>query len=137
MELNLDLELNKKLREILNEEHNFMYERKAEFKVPGKRGEMEEIKAFNCICACLDRIDSLVVHCNDISKNIENIYGLCDILNYGQTLIDCISMIAKIYGVTYNPEGDISCFDESGLDGKGNDEKFFKYMRYLCSFHPF
>ncbi len=136
MELNLDLAINKKLREILNEDHNFMYERKAKFKVPGKRGEMEESRAFNCICACLDRIDSLVVHCNDISKNIENIYGLCDILNYGQTLIDCISMIAQIYGVTYNSEGDISCFNESGLDGKGNDEKFFKYIRSLCSVHP-
>ena len=113
-----------------------MYERKAKFKVPGKRGEMEESKAFNCICACLDRIDDLVVHCNDIAKNIENIYGLCDILNYGQTLIDCISMIAKIYGVKYNSEGDISCFKESGLDGKGNDEKFFKYIRSLCSVHP-
>lgn len=44
MELNLDLELNKKLREILNKEYNFMYERKAKFKVPGKRGEMEESK---------------------------------------------------------------------------------------------
>ena len=136
MELNLELELSRQLRDTLNEHHNFMYERKAKFKVPGKRDEMEESRAFNCICACLDRIDSLVEHCNDISKNIEDIYGLCDILNYGQTLIDCISMIAKIYGVTYKSEGDISCFNEKGIDGKGNDEKFFKYIRSLCSVHP-
>ena len=31
MELNLDLAINKKLREILNEDHIFMYERKAKF----------------------------------------------------------------------------------------------------------
>lgn len=136
MELNLDPKLNKQLRETLNKQHNFMYERKVKFKVPGKRSKMEESGAYNCICACLDRIDSLVKHCNDIAKNIEDIYGLCDILNYGQTLIDCISMIAKIYGVTYKSEGDISCFNEKGLDGKGNDEKFFKYIRSLCSVHP-
>lgn len=136
MQLNLNPELSKQLRDTLNERHNFMYEKRAEFKVPGKRGELNESRAFNCICSCLDRIDSLVEHCNDIGKNIEDEYQLCDILNYGQTLIDCISMIAKIYGVTYKSEGDVSCFNEKGLDGKGNDEKFFKYIRSLCSVHP-
>lgn len=136
MELNLDPSLNQQLRDILNKRHNFMYEKKAKFEIPGKRREMGELDAFNCICACLDRIDSLVEHCNDIAKNIEDIYGLCDILSYGQTFIDCISMIAKIYGVTYKSRGDISCFNEKGLDGKGNDEKFFKYIRSLCSVHP-
>ncbi len=136
MELDLDPKLNKKLRDTLNEQHNFMYERKAGFKVPGNGKKEKETKAYNCICACLDRIDSLVEHCNDISKNIEDVYGLCDMLNYGQTLIDCISMVAKIYGVTYKSEGDISCFNKKGLDGKGNDEKYFKYIRSLCSVHP-
>lgn len=136
MGLNLDPKLNKQLRDTLNEHHNFMYEKKSEFNVPGKGRKKEESNAFNCTCACLDRIDSLVKHCNDISKNIKDDYGLCDILNYGQTLIDCISMIANIYGVTYNSEGDISCFNEEGLDGKGNDEKYFKYIRSLCSAHP-
>ncbi len=136
MELNLDPKLNKELRDILNEQHNFMFERKVKFKVPGKRDKMEESGAFNCICACLDRIDSLVKHCNDIGRNIEDAYGLCDILNYGQTLIDCISMIAKIYRIKYKSEGDISCFNEKGLDENGNDEKYFKYIRSLCSVHP-
>lgn len=136
MELNLDPKLNKQLRDTLIKQHSFMYERKAEFKVPGKKIVKEEIRAFNCICACLDRIDGLVVHCNNIAKNIEDMYGLCDILNYGQTLIDCISMITKIYGIPYKSKGDISCFNENGLDGKGDDEKFFKYIRSLCSVHP-
>ena len=136
MELNLDPKLNKQLRDTLNKQHNFMYERKAEFNIPGKGRTKEESSAFNCICACLDRIDSLVEHCNDISKSIKDEYGLCDILNYGQTLIDCISMIANIYGVSYNSEDDRSCFNEVGLDGKGNDEKYFKYIRSLCSVHP-
>lgn len=136
MELNLDSKLNKRLKDTLIEQHNLMYEKKSEFNIPGKGRTKEELSAINCICACLDRIDSLVEHCNDISKNIKDEYGLCDILNYGQTLIDCISMLAKIYGATYNSEGDISCFNEVGLDGKGNDEKYFKYIRSLCSVHP-
>ena len=115
MELSLDIKLNKRLRDTLNEQHNFMFDKTAEFKVPSKKNSKKETGAFNCICACLDRIDSLVKHCNDIGKNIEDVFGLCDILNYGQTLIDCISMIAKIYGMQYDSKDDTSCFHESGL----------------------
>ena len=136
MELFLDIKLNRRLRDTLNEQHNFMFDKIAEFKVPGKGNSEKKTGAFNCICSCLDRIDNLVEHCNDIGKNIEDVFGLCDILNYGQTLIDCISMIAKIYGMQYDFKNDTSCFHKSGLDGKGNDEKYFKYIRSLCSVHP-
>ena len=45
-------------------------------------------------------------------------------------------MISKIYNVPYEAENDISCFNQKGNDGSGNDEKYFKYLRSLCSVHP-
>lgn len=133
MKLNLDPEVSKRLREKVNEWWNFTYEKEAKFKIPGKNKE-GKAKAYSCICACMDRIDALVDHCNKIEIN--DIWGLCDILNYGQTLIDCITRIGEVYGVTYNIQGDVSSFKDSVVEEKGNDEKYFKYLRSLCSVHP-
>ena len=134
MKLTLNPELNRRLREKINEWNNFTCEKKANFKSPEKRGKFIETQAYNCICACLDRIDELVEHCNALE--LKSLFGLYDIFNYGQTLIDCISMISKIYNVPYEAENDISCFNQKGNDGSGNDEKYFKYLRSLCSVHP-
>lgn len=134
MKLTLNPELNRCLREKVNEWNNFTCEKKANFKSPEKRGKSIETQAYNCICACLDRIDELVTHCNTLE--LKSLFGLYDIFNYGQTLIDCISMISKIYNVPYEAKNDISCFNQKGNDGSGNDEKYFKYLRSLCSVHP-
>ena len=88
----------------------FTYEKEAKFKIPKKKQEgTASIPAF----ACMDRIDALVDHCNKIEIN--DIWGLCDILNYGQTLIDCITRIGQVYGATYNAQEDVSSFKDSGV----------------------
>ena len=112
MKLSLNPELNKHLREKVNEWHNFTYEKQANFKSPEKRGKVIKAQAYNCLCACMDRIDELVEHCNTL--DINSLFGLYDIFNYGQTLVDCISMISKIYDIPYETEGDISCFNQKG-----------------------
>lgn len=134
MKLTLNPELNRHLREKVNEWDNFTYEKKANFKSPEKKGKFIETQAYNCLCACMDRIDELVEHCNTLELN--SLFGLYDIFNYGQTLIDCISMISKIYNVPYETKDDISCFNQRGNDGSGNDERYFKYLRSLSSVHP-
>lgn len=134
MKLNLAPELSKRLREKVNEWHNFTYEKKANFKSPENRKKTVEKQAFNCLCACMDRIDELVEHCNTLDLN--SLFGLYDIFNYGQTLIDCIDMISKIYDAPYETKEDVSCFNQKGNDGSGNDERYFKYLRSLCSVHP-
>lgn len=134
MKINLNPELNNRLREKVNEWNNFTYDKKANFKSPESRKKTVEKQAFNCLCACMDRIDELVEHCNTLDLN--SLFGLYDIFNYGQTLIDCIDMISKIYDAPYDAKGDISCFNQKGNDGSGNDERYFKYLRSLCSVHP-
>lgn len=139
MKIQLDIKLNKSLRDKINEINNFSYDKTAKFQFPSdKRGSKHEGNAFNCICAALDRIDDLVKHCNtlDLSQTPEGTFALCDLFNYGQTLIDCITIIGDIYGVKYDSSNDVSSFYQKGSSGTGNDEKYFKYLRSICSVHP-
>ncbi|MDE7433202.1 MAG: hypothetical protein K2N34_14985 [Lachnospiraceae bacterium] len=139
MKIELDIQLNRKLRGKVNEINNFSVDKTAEFQFPSdKKGNRQESNAFNCICAALDRIDDLVEHCNtlDLTQSQEGTFALCDLFNYGQTLIDCITKIGEVYGAKYSPSNDISSFHQQGATGKGNDEKYFKYLRSLCSVHP-
>lgn len=65
MKIKLDIQLNRKLRDKVNEINNFSVDKTAKFQFPSdKRGNKQESNAFNCICAALDRIDDLVEHCN-------------------------------------------------------------------------
>lgn len=139
MKIKLDLQTNHKLREKIYEINNFSFDKIAEFQYPfDKRGNKQKSNAFNCICAALERIDDLVKHCNDLNltQTQKGTFALYDLFNYGQTLIDCISMIGNIYGIKYESKNDTSSFNEKGSNGEGNDEKYFKYLRSLCSVHP-
>ena len=139
MKINLDIQLNKRLRDKINEYGHFSFNKTSQFQIPSdKKGMQREENAFNCICAALDRIDDLVEHCNglDLTQTKEGTFALCDLFNYGQTLIDCITIIGNIYGARYNSSNDISSFGQQGNSGSGNDEKYFKYLRSLCSVHP-
>ncbi len=141
MKIELDLNLNKELRNKINEQPNFIDEIRSEFAYPseGRRKDYKDTFAYNCICAALDRINDLVEHCNSIDINNESkegIFALYDFLNCAQTLIECITKIGKIFDVKYETTGDVSAFHQQGRTGKGNDEKYFKYLRSLCSVHP-
>ena len=137
MKIRLDTQLCDKLRQKINEHHNFTYEKTAAFKFPNSKNEVTA-GAYNCICATLDRINDLVKHCNSIE--IEGQFGLCDFLNYTQSLIECITIIGKAYKVVPLYKGadknDTSVFHQAGLNNDGNDEKYFTYLRSLCSVHP-
>ena len=139
MKIQLNIQLSKNLREKINEINNFSFNKTANFQFPSdKKGSTKEGNAFNCICAALDRIDDLVEHINslDLTQTKEGTFALCDFLNYGQTLIDCIAIIGNVYGVKYESHNDCSCFHQRGDNEKGNDEKYFKYLRSLCAVHP-
>ena len=139
MKIQLNSQLGKNLRDKINEINNFSFNKIANFQFPSdKKGSAREENAFNCICAALDRIDDLVENINllDLTQTTEGTFALCDFLNYGQTLIDCITTIGKVYGVKYEAQNDCSCFHQQGNNKMGNDEKYFKYLRSLCAVHP-
>ena len=140
MKILLDKTLVFELREAFNEYRVFSYKLTGDFHNPtDNRGVKTNKNAFNCLCAALDRITDIVDYLNtlDIQKDEQNaVFKLCDFLNQGQTLVDCISSFDRIYHVPYQAQGDISSFQQEGLTGKGNDEEYFKYIRSLCSAHP-
>ena len=137
MKIQLNPQLCTDLRNKINEHHNFTYEKTAAMLFPNQRNRVTA-QAYNCICATLDRITDLVEHCNNIE--ISGQFGLCDFLNYTQSLIECITILGRVYDVPalYNGqnEHDVSIFHQPGLNGNGNDEKYFTYLRSLCSVHP-
>lgn len=141
MKLALDLSLITKLREKIGEYPVLMDTLQFEFKIPSteKKHYSKEHSAYNCLCAALDRICETAKHCNllDTSKNNSNrLFAFYDLLNYSQTLIECITILGRIFGVKYAPCNEKPCFSYVSRSGKGNDEKYFKYLRSLCAVHP-
>lgn len=141
MKLNLNKKLNYNLRNIINKYINFTLKISYNAAVPKKKNEKSsqiETDSYLCICAALDRIDDLVQYCNslNIEQTKEGIFELCNLLTHGQTLIDCITQIGKIFNVKYETKNGVSSFQNSGESGDGTDEEYFKYIRSLCSVHP-
>ena len=87
MKLSLDVNLSRNLRNKFNERLNFSMAKTAKFRCPD--GKEIEQASFNAVCAVLDRIDSLVVHCCslEIDSSTSGIFAFYDLLNYGQRLI--------------------------------------------------
>lgn len=121
MKIQLNARLSKDLRSAVNDSQNFSLRKTAEFHCPSdKKGDKSEKRAYNCICAAMDRIDDLVEYLNnlDIEPTKDGVFNLCNFLNYGQTLIDCITIVGQVYGVKYESKNDLSTFHQKGLNGK-------------------
>ena len=135
MKIQLDSSLTKRLRDKINEEGNYTLTKVGQFQIPGKgRFKHSEKNAYNCICAIMDRLDDLVWYCNSLEVdncNKGGLFALFNLLTYGQILIDCIKMLAKIYDVELKTNKCKDIFNQSGTD-----EKYFKYLRSLCVVHP-
>lgn len=137
MKLSLDADLVRSLRSKVVENVTFSKAKTAEFKFPTTKKYVKQ-EAFNAVCAVLDRLDMLVFHCCslEIDSSVDGTFAFCDLLNYGQTLIDCIDCIARIYDCKGVECNDCSCFQNAGENEEGSDESYFKYLRSLCTVHP-
>ena len=140
MKIDLDLQLNTNLRDKINEYSAFADQLRDEFHFPSqKKGKTTETGAYNCLCAALNRIQETADHCNTLDVTNDTSTGLFafyDFLNYSQTIIDCITIVGHIFGVKYDFDNGPSCFRYAKENEKGNDERYFKYLRSLCAVHP-
>lgn len=67
MKIQLNARLSKDLRSAVNDSQNFSLRKTAEFHCPSdKKGDKSEKRAYNCICAAIDRIDDLVEYLNNL-----------------------------------------------------------------------
>ncbi|HFU7058146.1 TPA: hypothetical protein ACGN81_005246 [Bacillus cereus] len=118
------------LRDKVNEQQNITINK--------KDGEQ---RAWDKICAIMDRLDDTVDYLNGIKLNTgrysRSAFDFYNFLNNASVVVDCIKQLAKLFDV---PDEKIklstNIFNQLGKDKQGTDERYFEYIRSLCSVHP-
>lgn len=135
--ISLDLELASKLRATVNNRVNISIKRKQTL----EKKQSKLYPAWNRICAIMDRIEDTAYYLNNLvvssSEDERNAFSFFHLLNYSSVLLDCINEIARIYDIDMSEINNSSAhFNQKGEDGKGDDNKYFEFLRSLCSVHP-
>lgn len=98
------------------------------------------VPAWDCICACIQRIRSIVGYLNDqVLGKMEhgNAFDFINFINNASVMLDSIDMLAGILGVDLKQENArTDAFNKPGANGKGTDKKYFEFLRSLCAVHP-
>lgn len=118
------------LRNKVNEQRYISYEKKY-----GKH------RAWDKICAIMDRLDDTVYYLNELKLNTgkyrRSAFDFYDFMNNSSVVVDCIKELVKIFNVSDDViKKSTDIFGQLGNDGNGTDENYFEYLRSLCSVHP-
>lgn len=129
-QINLDADILDILRDKVNEQQDISYNKKY-----GKH------RAWDRICAIMDRLDDTVYFLNGLKLNTgkykKSAFDFYDFMNNASVVLDCIKELGKIFNVPDDKiKNSTEIFNQLGSDGKGTDEKYFEYLRSLCSVHP-
>lgn len=128
--IELNTEILRKLRNKINEQKNISYN-----KMYGK------YRAWDKICAIMNRLDDTVEYLNTIELNTgkykRSAFDFFDFMNNASVVIACVKELSKIFEVSDSEiKNSTNIFNKVGSDGNGTDEKYFEYLRSLCSVHP-
>lgn len=129
------------LRRKINEEQCISYNKEYYHIVDRKKGKRKVFRAWDKICAVMDRLDDTVDYLNELKLNTgkyrRSAFDFYDFMNNASVVIDCIKELVEIFEVD---DSDIkisnNIFNQYGSDNKGTDERYFEYLRSLCSVHP-
>ena len=135
-QIKLDSNILKKLRDKVNEQNYISYSKNFKTKKNNK-----EYRAWDKICAIMDRLDDTVLFLNGLKLNTgkykRSAFDFFEFMNNASVIVDCIQELANIFDV---PDDKIrktsNIFNKLGSDGKGTDKEYFEYLRSLCSVHP-
>ena len=89
----------------------------------------------------MNRLDDTVEYLNTIELNTgkykRSAFDFFDFMNNASVVIDCVKELSKIFEVSDSEiKNSTNIFNKVGSDGNGTDEKYFEYLRSLCSVHP-
>lgn len=134
-QINIDNNVLIKLRDKINEQRNISYNKEFHYK------NNKRYRAWDKICAIMDRLDDTVDYLNQLKLNTgkyrRSAFDFFDFMNNASVVIDCIEDLAQIFEVSDEEiKTSTDIFDKTGTDEKGNDKKYFEYLRSLCSVHP-
>ena len=137
--INLDTDVLMKLRNKVNDQRYISYEKTLYFK--DKQNKYIKHRAWDKICAIMDRLDDTVNHLNGLELNAgrykQSAFDFYEFMNNASVVVDCIKELIKIFDVPNDKiKRSTEIFDLLGSDGKGTDENYFEYLRSLCSVHP-
>lgn len=100
------------------------------------------LPAWDCICSCEHRIRDTVAYLNEqvlgaATYEYGSAFDFINFINNAATVIDCVDMLARIFGVDLSEENDrTGAFSQLGRNRKGTDQKYFRFIRSLCAVHP-
>ena len=141
--INLKENVSNKFRETVNEYINFSINK--------TYNNNKKEKAWNSLCAIMDRIDDLVIYLNE--KELNNgrwkrcAFDFFEFIEQSAVLIECIDGAYKIYGID-SPKSNIifkhKIFNDNYINQSGksyeklktSDKDYFEYIRALSSVHP-
>lgn len=100
-----------------------------------------EKRAWDKICAIMDRLDDTVEYLNGLQLNTgkykRSAFDFFEFINNAGVVVECILELATIFNVSTDKiKALTNIFNKPGNDGKGTDYGYFKYLRSLCSVHP-
>ena len=129
-QINIDTSVLRRLRDKVNENQNISYNK-----------QYKKYRAWDKICAIMDRLDDTVDYLNQLKLNTgkyrRSAFDFYDFMNNSAVVCDCIKELAQIFDVDDEEIRTSSeIFNQTGTDGKGTDSNYFKYLRSLCSVHP-
>lgn len=134
-QINLDTKILKLLRDKVNDDQYITFNKRFYFK--------KDIvhRAWDKICAIMDRLDDTVDYLNGLKLNTgkytRSAFDFFDFMNNASVVIECVKELAKIFDVPYEKiMRSTDIFNQIGKDGKGTDDRYFAYLRSLCSVHP-
>ncbi|WP_370838234.1 hypothetical protein [Intestinibacter bartlettii] len=129
-QINIDTSVLRRLRDKVNENQNISYNK-----------QYKKYRAWDKICAIMDRLDDTVDYLNQLKLNTgkyrRSAFDFYDFMNNSAVVCDCIKELAQIFDVDDEEiKTSSEIFNQTGTDGKGTDSNYFKYLRSLCSVHP-
>ncbi|MGL5550445.1 MAG: hypothetical protein ACRDD4_12155 [Culicoidibacterales bacterium] len=137
--LNISTEVIDRLRNVIVE--NFHHTSQISLK-----NKKQEHPSWNFQCVIMDRIADIVVYLQSLVPNliVENnlntktYFELCNFMNHTTVLFDCIDTLTEIYSIDITEETIFfSARQNYESDHKKNtNQKYFEYLRSLCSVHP-
>ena len=140
-QININTEILRELRENINREQNISYNKEYHRIVDKNSGRYKVYRAWDKICAIMDRLDDTVDYLNKLKLNTgkynRSAFDFYDFMNNAAVVIDCIKELVKIFDVEDSKiRTSKNIFNQPGSDNNGSDERYFEYLRSLCSVHP-
>lgn len=140
-QIKIDTQVLRELRRKINDEQSISYNKEYYHIVDRKKGKHKVFRAWDKICAVMDRLDDTVDYLNELKLNTgkyrRSAFDFYDFMNNASVVIDCIKELVEIFEVD---DSDIKIsnkiFNQYRSDNKGTDERYFEYLRSLCSVHP-